>query len=48
LKEDVAVDGKELTVTRGEPDGGSRKIKVERHTQKSVRVTVDTRPVKRD
>lgn len=48
VNQDVAVDGKELTVTWGEPNGGSRKITVERHIQKSVRVTVDTKPVKRD
>lgn len=48
VNDDVAVDGKDLTVTWGEPNGGSRKITVERHIQKSVRVTVDTKPAKRD
>lgn len=45
---DVATDGKELTVIWGEPDGGSKKITVERHIQKSVRVIVDSNPVKRN
>jgi len=45
---DCAVDGKDLTVIWGEPDGGSRKPTVERHEQKPVRVTVDTKPIKRD
>ena len=45
---DLAVDCHELTVVWGEPNGGSKKITVERHVQKDVRVTVDTSPVKRD
>ena len=48
VREDLAVEGKELIVTWGEPDGGSAKPTVERHIQKAVRVTVDPKPVKRD
>lgn len=36
-----AVEGQELTLIWGEPDGGSRTPTVERHSQKIVRVTVD-------
>ena len=45
---DSAVDGRELTVVWGEPDGGSAKPHVERHAQKAIRVDVDTKPIKRD
>lgn len=47
IDEDLATEGRSLTVVWGEPDGGSRKPAVERHVQKHVRVTVDTKPVKR-
>lgn len=40
-----AVDGKELTLVWGEPDGGTTKPFVERHVQKEVRVTVSTKPL---
>lgn len=45
---DLAVDGQELTLIWGEPDGGSAKPTVEPHAQKNIRVTVDSRPIKRD
>ena len=48
VREELAVDGKELIVTWGERDGGSAKPTVERHVQKAIRVTVDAEPVKRD
>lgn len=48
IDSDLAVDGRELTLIWGEPDGGSAKPTVERHVQKEIRVTVDARPVKRD
>lgn len=48
INEDLAVDGTELTVIWGEPDGGSDKPMVETHRQKTVRVTVDSQPIKRD
>lgn len=48
INEELAVDGRELILTWGEPNGGSTKPTVERHIQKTVRVTVDTRPVKRN
>ncbi len=35
-----AAPGTELVLTWGEPDGGSRKMRVERHQQTEVRVTV--------
>lgn len=44
---DLAVEGQELTLIWGEPDGGSNKLTVERHVQKTVRVTVDPKPIKR-
>ncbi|HEY4557214.1 MAG TPA: aminomethyl transferase family protein, partial [Enteractinococcus sp.] len=37
-------DGAELTVTWGEPDGGSKKLSVEPHEQKDVRVVVSPVP----
>lgn len=43
-----AVEGQELTLVWGEPDGGSGKGTVERHVQKEVRVSVDPKPIKRD
>ena len=48
VNKELAVDGKELILTWGEPNGGSAKPTVERHIQKAVRVTVDSKPVKRD
>jgi vanillate/3-O-methylgallate O-demethylase len=45
VNEADAVDGAELTLTWGEPDGGSAKPFVERHVQKQVRVTVSTTPL---
>ncbi len=48
IDEDYATDGRQLELVWGEPDGGSRKPTVERHLQKTIRVVVDSRPVKRD
>jgi len=45
---ELAVDGRALTVIWGEPNGGSGKITVENHIQKTVRVTVDSNPIKRE
>lgn len=45
VNEADAVDGAELTMTWGEPDGGTAKPFVERHVQKQVRVTVSTTPL---
>jgi len=45
---DLAVEGQKLTLIWGEPDGGSDKPAVEHHIQKTVRVTVDPKPIKRD
>ena len=39
-----AIPGTELLLTWGEPDGGSRKLHVERHQQTQVRVTVASAP----
>lgn len=47
IRTDLAVDGQELTLIWGEPDGGSGKPTVERHIQKEVRVVVDAKPIKR-
>lgn len=48
IRPDLAKDGQELTLIWGEPDGGSGKPAVERHIQKTVRVIVDSKPIKRD
>jgi vanillate/3-O-methylgallate O-demethylase len=48
VDEGLAKDGQTLTITWGEPNGGSKKPSVERHIQKTVRVTVDSQPLKRD
>lgn len=48
ISPDLAKDGQELNLIWGEPDGGSGKPTVERHVQKTVRVMVDPKPVKRD
>lgn len=47
IDEDLATDGRELTLIWGEPDGGSDKATVEAHVQTSVRVVVDCKPKKR-
>ena len=47
IPKSLAVEGQELTVIWGEPDGGSQKPTVERHVQKTVRVKVDPQPIKR-
>ncbi|MEM6311155.1 MAG: hypothetical protein AAF754_14010 [Pseudomonadota bacterium] len=47
IRSDLAVDGQELTLIWGEPDGRSCKPTVERHIQKEVRVIVDAKPIKR-
>jgi vanillate/3-O-methylgallate O-demethylase len=44
----LAQAGRDLTVTWGEARGGSKKSTVERHVQKSVRVAVETKAVRRD
>ncbi|MCZ0999501.1 aminomethyl transferase family protein [Streptomyces mirabilis] len=44
LKPEYATPGTELTLTWGEPDGGSRKPHVERHEQTLVRATVAPAP----
>ena len=41
----VAVDGAEVTVIWGEPDGGSDKPNVERHRQAEVRATIHSWPI---
>lgn len=43
-----AKDGQELLVKWGEQDGGSKKPPVERHTQRQVRATIETKAVRRD
>ena len=48
INEDLAIDGAELTLIWGEADGGSIKPAVEAHRQKTVKVTVDSQPIKRD
>jgi len=48
IRSDLAVEGQELNLIWGEPNGGSNKPAVERHSQKTVRVVVDPQPIKRD
>jgi len=48
VDESLAKDGEQLDLTWGEPGGGSGKVSVERHQQTLVRVTVDSKPIKRD
>ncbi len=43
-----SVSGTELKVTWGESNGGSNKPSVERHDQCNVRVTVDSKAIRRD
>jgi glycine cleavage system aminomethyltransferase T len=45
IEEAEAVDGREVVVVWGEPDGGTDKPAVERHTQTEIRATVSTRPL---
>lgn len=45
LDADVAKVGTEVAVIWGEPDGGSRKLSVERHRQVTVRATVQPWPI---
>ena len=40
-----AVDGAEVTVIVGEPNGGTRKPTVERHVQRPIRATLHTSPL---
>lgn len=47
IRPNLAVDGQELILIWGEPNGGSAKPTVERHIQKEVRVVVDAKPIKR-
>jgi len=47
IRPDLAIDGQELTLIWGEPNGGLGKPTVERHIQKEVRVVVDAKPIKR-
>ncbi len=47
IRPDLAVEGRELTLIWGEPNGGSGKPAVERHIQKTVQVKVDPEPIKR-
>jgi len=47
IRADLAIEGQELTLIWGEPKGGSGKPTVERHVQKTVRVIVDPKPIKR-
>jgi glycine cleavage system aminomethyltransferase T len=44
IDRDHAEEGRELVLTWGEPNGGSRKQHVERHRQTQVRVTVAPAP----
>ena len=45
LDEEVANPGTEVTLTWGEPDGGSGKPTVERHTQTEVTCIVEPCPI---
>lgn len=45
LDEDAAQPGTQVTLTWGEPDGGSRKPTVERHVQTEITCTVEPCPI---
>lgn len=45
LAEDQAIDGDEVIVTWGEPDGGSAKPGVERHVQTEIKATIGGKPL---
>ncbi|GLY92316.1 hypothetical protein [Actinoallomurus iriomotensis] len=45
IDEAEAVDGREVTVIWGEPDGGAARADVERHVQTEVRATISTTPL---
>ena len=45
VDEQYAVDGTEVTVVWGEPDGGTAKPTVERHNVSDVRAVLSTRPL---
>ena len=45
LDEEVAVPGTEVSLTWGEPDGGSNKPTVERHVQTEIACTVEHCPI---
>jgi hypothetical protein len=45
IDEADAVDGREVAVIWGEPNGGSAKPLVEHHVQTSIRATVSTGPL---
>jgi glycine cleavage system aminomethyltransferase T len=45
IDEAHAQDGTEVTITWGEPDGGSTKPGVERHIQTEIRATVSSTPM---
>jgi vanillate/3-O-methylgallate O-demethylase len=45
LDESVAAPGTEVTLTWGEPDGGTQKPSVERHTQTEIRCVVEECPI---
>jgi glycine cleavage system aminomethyltransferase T len=45
LEPESAVDGKQVVITWGEENGGTRKLGVERHVQTEIRATVSTQPL---
>ncbi|GAW47932.1 MULTISPECIES: aminomethyltransferase family protein [unclassified Nocardioides] len=45
VDEASAVDGTEVEIVIGEPNGGSAKPTVERHVQSTIRATVNTKPL---
>ena len=47
IDEDAADSAGEVIVNWGEPDGGSAKPTVERHVQRPIRATIETRAVRR-
>ena len=44
LDEDQAIDGDEVTLIWGEPDGGSAKPGVEHHVQTEIKVIIGGKP----
>ncbi|MEU5629693.1 MULTISPECIES: aminomethyl transferase family protein [Streptomyces] len=45
IEEPEAVDGREVTVLWGEPDGGAGRANIESHVQTEIRATISTAPL---
>jgi hypothetical protein len=48
IDEQAADSGREVSITWGEPNGGSGRPTVEVHVQRPIRATIETNAVRRD